>query len=63
VEAGASDGWRKYVGAVDDPHAGVLGIDRFGESAPAGVLFQAFGFTVVHVAAAIRAIVAPRPNR
>ena len=61
VEAGASDGWRKYVGALDDPHAGVLGIDRFGESAPAGALFEAFGFTVEHVAAAVRAIVAPAP--
>jgi transketolase len=57
VEAGATDGWRKYVGAIDDAHAGVVGIDRFGESAPAGVLFPAFGFTVEHVAAAIRAIV------
>jgi transketolase len=62
VEAGATDGWRKYVGAVDDPHAGVIGIDRFGESAPAGVLFPAFGFTVDHVAAAIRTIVG-RPPR
>ena len=58
VEAGASDGWRKYVGAVDDPHAGVVGIDRFGESAPAGVLFPFFGFTVDNVVAAVRRIVA-----
>jgi transketolase len=58
VEAGATDGWRKYVGAVDDPHAGVVGIDRFGESAPAGVLFKHFGFTSEAVAAAVRRIVA-----
>jgi transketolase len=57
VEAGATDGWRKYVGAIDDPHAGVVGLDRFGESAPAGVLFAALGFTVDHVAQAVRAIV------
>jgi transketolase len=57
VEAGATDGWRKYVGAVDDPHAGVVGIDRYGESAPAGVLFKYFDFTSDHVADAVRRIV------
>jgi transketolase len=57
VEAGATDGWRKYVGAVDDPRAGVVGIDRYGESAPAGVLFKYFGFTSEHVADAVRRIV------
>ena len=57
VEAGATDGWRKYVGAVDDPHAAVIGIDRFGESAPAGALFKFFGFTTEHVADAVRGIV------
>jgi transketolase len=63
VEAGATDGWRKYVGAMDDPRAGVVGIDRFGESAPAGALFPAFGFTVEHVADAIRAIAGRRSPR
>ena len=58
VEAGATDGWRKYVGAVDDAHAGVVGIDRFGESAPAGVLFKHFGFTAENVAGAVRRVVA-----
>jgi Transketolase len=57
VEAGATDGWRKYVGAVDDPRAGVVGIDRYGESAPAAVLFPYFGFTVDHVATAVRRLV------
>ena len=56
VEAGVTDGWRKYVGAVDDPKAGVVGIDTFGESAPAGALFKHFGFTVDHVVAAIRRV-------
>jgi len=56
VEAGVSDIWRKYVGAVDDPHAAVVGIDRFGESAPAGALFPLFGFTVDNVAAAVRRV-------
>ena len=58
VEAGATDGWRKYVGAIDDPHAGVVGIDRYGESAPAGVLFKYFGFTSEHVADAASRIAA-----
>jgi transketolase len=57
VEAGVTDGWRKYVGAVDDPHAGVVGIDRYGESAPAAAVFKYFGFTVENVAAAVRRIV------
>ena len=56
VEAGVTDGWRKYVGAIDDPKAGVVGIDTFGESAPAGALFKYFGFTVDNVAAAIRRV-------
>ncbi len=56
VEAGVTDGWRKYVGAADDAHAGVVGIDRFGESAPAGALFKHFGFTVDHVVDALRRI-------
>jgi transketolase len=42
VEAGASDGWRKYVGLDGD----VLGLDSFGESGPAAKVFSHFGFTV-----------------
>jgi len=51
IEAGVTDFWRKYVGL----EGGVVGIDTFGESAPAGVLFKHFGFTVDHVVAAARA--------
>jgi transketolase len=58
VEAGVTGGWRKYVGAEDDPHAAVVGIDRFGESAPASVLFDHFGFTVGHVVAAVKGTLA-----
>jgi transketolase len=58
VEAGVTDYWRKYVGAVDDPAGAVVGIDTFGESAPAGVLFKHFGFTVDHVVAAVRRVLA-----
>jgi transketolase len=41
VEAGARDGWWKYVGLNGE----VVGIDHFGASAPAKELFQQFGFT------------------
>jgi transketolase len=57
VEAGATDGWRKYVGAADDPKAVVVGLDRYGESAPGSVLFKYFGFTVENVVAAARSVV------
>jgi transketolase len=52
VEAGVSDYWRKYVGL----EGAVVGIDRFGESAPAGDLFKHFGFTAEHVAEAVRSV-------
>jgi transketolase len=52
VEAGVSDFWRKYVGL----EGAVVGIDRFGESAPAGELFKFFGFTVENVAAVVKSV-------
>ena len=52
VEAGVSDFWRKYVGL----EGAVVGIDRFGESAPGGELFKHFGFTPEKVVAAVKAI-------
>jgi transketolase len=58
VEAGVTDFWRRYVGAEDDPRAAVVGIDTFGESAPAPVLFKHFGFTVDNVANAVRGVLA-----
>jgi transketolase len=45
IEAGVSLGWYKYVGSEGK----IIGIDRFGASAPAGVLFEKFGFTVENV--------------
>jgi transketolase len=45
VEAGVTDGWWKYVGSAGQ----VVGINTFGESAPAGDLFKEFGFTVENV--------------
>jgi transketolase len=56
VEAGITAFWRKYVGAVDDRHGAVVGIDTFGESAPGGVLFKHFGFTVDNVVAAVESV-------
>ena len=49
IEAGVSDGWWKYVGGEGT----VIGLDRFGESAPAGALFKEFGFTVANVVKAV----------
>ena len=58
VEAGATAGWRHYVGAVDDARGAVVGLDRFGESAPAGELFKYFGITTEAVVAAVRGVLA-----
>jgi transketolase len=53
VEAGVTDIWRKYVGLDGE----VVGIDRFGESAPGPELFKFFGFTVDNVVAAVKRVV------
>ncbi len=53
VEAGSTGLWWKYVGENGD----VVGLDRFGESAPAAVLFQHFGITPAAVAARARQLV------
>ena len=52
VEAGVTDGWWKYAGTAGK----VVGLDRFGESAPAPKLFKEFGFTPENVAAAVESI-------
>ncbi|MEK6209090.1 MAG: transketolase [Pseudomonadota bacterium] len=52
VEAGVTDYWRKYVGL----EGAVVGLDRFGESAPAGDLFKFFGFTVEGVVKAVKGV-------
>ncbi len=53
IEAGVTDFWRKYVGL----EGAVVGIDRFGESAPASDLFKHFGFTPENVVKAVRSVV------
>ena len=47
VEAASSQSWYRYVGLKGE----VVGIDRFGASAPAKVLFEKFGFTKDHIIA------------
>jgi transketolase len=53
VEAGVTDYWRKYVGLEGE----VVGLDRFGESAPAADVFKFFGFDAAHVADAVQRVV------
>ncbi|WP_462324607.1 transketolase [Desulfoplanes sp.] len=50
IEAGSPDIWYKYVGL----DGGVIGMDHFGASAPAGVLKETYGFTVDQVVARIK---------
>lgn len=52
IEAGVSDGWYKYVGL----EGAVVGLDHFGESAPAKKLFEAFGFTVENVVRTVKSV-------
>ena len=50
IEAGVTDGWWKYGCAA------VIGLDRYGESAPAGALFKLFGFTVDNLVLTVRKV-------
>jgi transketolase len=50
VEMGVTDGWWKYGCAA------VVGLDTYGESAPAGALFKHFGFTAQNVADTVRKV-------
>ena len=52
VEAGVPDTWYPWVGAA----GAVLGIERFGESAPASQLFEHFGFTAEAVAGRLKVL-------
>jgi transketolase len=54
IEAGVTAPWHRLVGESGR----VIGIDRFGESAPAGKLFELFGFTAANVAHSVREVVA-----
>ncbi len=52
IEAGVSDFWWKYVRAS----GAVLGVDRFGESAPAGAVYELFGLTSDNLVATVQAL-------
>jgi transketolase len=45
VEAGVTQGWDRYVGSMGD----VIGVNRFGASAPGPVVMREYGFTVENV--------------
>ena len=53
IEAGVTDYWRKYVGLEGE----AIGVDRFGESAPAADLYKFLGIDAAHLAAAVRRVV------
>jgi transketolase len=52
VEAGVSLGWDRWVG----PGGAIVGLDHFGASAPAGTIFEKFGFTIDRVTAVARGV-------
>ena len=58
VELGVSQGWDRYIGA----HGDMLGVERFGASAPAEVLLREYGFTVDNVVERAKAVLARRAS-
>ncbi|NDJ52078.1 MAG: transketolase, partial [Chloroflexi bacterium] len=52
IEAGVPLGWHKYVGMAGD----VIGLDRFGESAPGGQVLKELGFNVENVVSRAQAL-------
>jgi transketolase len=56
VEAGVSLGWERWVGDA----GAIVGLDHFGASAPAGTIFEKFGFTIERVAGVARDVIAGR---
>jgi transketolase len=59
IEAASSFGWERYVGA----DGAIIGVDRFGASAPGPSLMHQFGFTPEHVAETAKTIVQRMPPR
>ncbi|MGZ3406065.1 MAG: transketolase-like TK C-terminal-containing protein, partial [Polyangia bacterium] len=53
IEAGVTDCWRKYVGL----EGAVVGVDRFGESAPAGAVYTFLGIDAEHLVQAVKSVV------
>ena len=58
IEAGVSDCCHRYVGM----HGRVIGIDEFGQSAPAGELFEHYGFSEENVVRVARDVLAGREH-
>ena len=54
VEAGSPFGWERYVG----PSGAIIGVDHFGASAPGPVVMAHYGFTVEHLVATAKAVLA-----
>jgi transketolase len=59
VETGVPQGWHRYVGDQGD----VIGLDRFGASAPASVLMREFGFTVENILQKALGLFSRQPKR
>jgi transketolase len=59
VEAGVSQGWRRYVG----DKGAILGIEKFGASAPGSVVLKEYGFTPEHVCNLAVAVLARETNQ
>jgi len=59
IEAGVTDFWWKYVRAA----GAVLGIDRFGESAPAPAVYEHFGLTALNAVATVITLVQGRKGK
>ena len=53
VEVGVSLGWERWVG----DEGAIIGLDHFGASAPAGTIFEHFGFTAERVTDVARRVV------
>ena len=58
VEAASSFGWERYVG----PGGATIAVDRFGASAPGPEVMAHYGFTVEHVIATAKAVLAPKAS-
>jgi transketolase len=54
VDLGVAQGWDRYIGAQGD----MLGVERFGASAPSSVVLREYGFTVDNVCARAKALLA-----
>ena len=59
IEAGATQGWHKYVGTGGE----AIGIDHFGASAPAKVLLEKFGFTAENIVSRVKALLGSAANK